>query len=122
VVALLALAAVFLAGFYVGRGDGPARGSRDKQAAEPQGQAGKEKGDRKERRERRVACRTALDLSLQLVDLQRGALAEQTELAAAVVAEDVGTIDALRQSLEAISAETTEIQAQLDQAVATCRP
>jgi hypothetical protein len=121
VVALLLLAAVFLAGFYMGREDEPVRGSQGKEASEAPGKAGKEKGGGKARRERRQACRTALDLSLQLVDLQRGALAEQAELAAAVAAEDVGRIDALRESLEAVSAQTTEVQAQLDQAVSTCR-
>jgi hypothetical protein len=120
-VALLVLAAVFLAGFYVGREDEPARESQGKgTSAEAQGEAGK--GNRKARRERRVACRTALDLSLQLIDLQRGALAEETQLAAAVAAEDVGRIDALRESLEAITAQASGVQAQLDQAVATCRP
>lgn len=122
VVALIALAAVFLAGYYVGRGDEPEGRQRGRGAAEAPGQNGREKANKQARRERRVACRTALDLSLELIDLQRGALAERLQLAAAVAAEDVGQIDALRASLEAISAQSAEVQAQLDQAVATCRP
>jgi hypothetical protein len=119
VVALVALAAVFLAGFYVGRADAPDTRPRGKGVSQAPGQAGKEKGNKKARRE---ACRTALDLSLQVVELQQAALAEQAELAAAVAAEDVGRIDALRSSLEGITAESAELETQLDQAVATCRP
>jgi hypothetical protein len=120
-VAILVLAAVFLVGFYVGQEDEPTRGSRNRGAAQDQGDGGGQ-GNRQARRERRMACRTALDLSLQMNELQQGALVQQAELAAAVAAEDVGRIDELRESLEAVTAETSQIESQLEQALSTCRP
>jgi hypothetical protein len=69
-----------------------------------------------------MACRQAIDLGGQLIELQRQALANQVALTEAVIAEDAERIGALTAAGEQLQAQIGQVQGQLDQAAQRCRP
>jgi hypothetical protein len=69
-----------------------------------------------------MACRQAIDLGGQLIELQRQALANQVALTEAVIAEDAERIGALTSAGEQLQAQIGQVQGQLDQTAQRCRP
>jgi hypothetical protein len=123
VVGAVVLVLVFVLGFFVGRGQAPEPGAgRDRtEQAGQQGQGGGGKGGKAGRKARRVACRRAVDRAVQLIELQRQAIATQVALTEAIVAEDPEQVEALSTAGEQLQAQIAEAQPALDQAVQRCR-
>jgi hypothetical protein len=97
---LVALGAGFLIGRAVGGADGPAE----------EGSAA-----------RGGACRKALSLSLQVVELQKQALANRTEAAQALVLEEEARVGQLNEALEPLAAALQQAEGQLVPAAERCR-
>jgi hypothetical protein len=124
VVALVILLVGALVGFLIGRsGSDEVAPVRERVEQDGGGGGGGGQGEgRAARRERRQACRQAFDLSGQLIELQRQALANQVALTEAVIAEDAERIGTLTAAGEALQAQTAQIEGQLGEATARCRP
>ncbi len=104
VAAVIALVVALVAGFLIGRsvgGDG-----------EPAGEAAARRGGR---------CGKALTLSLQLIELQKVALANRTQLAQAIALEDEGQVAEVTSTFEELAPALQEAEAGLGAAIEKCR-
>jgi hypothetical protein len=121
-VALAILLVGFLVGFLIGR-SGTDEAAPAVERVEQGGGGGVGQGaGRAARRERRLACREAIDLGGQLIELQRQALATQVALTEAVIAEDAERIGKLTTSGEALQTQIGQVEGQLGEASERCRP
>ena len=122
VIAVLILAVGFVFGFLIGSAgtdEAPPAGERVERGDGPAG--GQGGGDRAARRERRRACRQAIDLGARMIELQRRALTNQVAVTEALVAEDAERIGALTTAGEALQVQIEQAEARLAEATEGCR-
>jgi hypothetical protein len=124
VVALVILLVGGLVGFLIGRSGGDEAAPTEERVEQGGGGGGGggQGAGGPARRERRRACRQTIDLGGQLIELQRQALANQVALTEAVIAEDAERIGTLTTTGEALQAQVAQVEEQLGQATARCRP
>lgn len=122
VVALVILLVGFLVGFLIGRSGTDEAAPAVERVEQGGGGAEGQGAGRAARRERRLACREAVNLGGQLIELQRQSLATQVALTEAVIAEDAEQIGMLTTSGEALQREIGQVEGQLGEATERCRP
>jgi hypothetical protein len=105
VAGVVALALALGAGFLIGRSFGG-----DDEARTGGVEAGRGGG-----------CRKALSLSLQVVELQKQAITNRTQVAQAVALDDEGQIRELNSAFEALAPAIQEAETQLGAAVEKCQ-
>jgi len=102
VAGVVALVVALAAGFLIGRSVG---------GGEEAPTAGAVRGG---------GCRKALSLSLQVVELQKQAIANRTQIAQAVALEDGGQVRELTSAFEALAPAIQEAETQLAAAAEKC--
>ncbi len=105
---LLAVVVLFLLGYLAGRATAPDAPAPAQQETARGGGGG-------------AACRRALDLSLQVNELQRQALANRTQFTQAALAGDQDAMATLNESLGPVSQQLQEAQGRLGETVVKCR-
>lgn len=134
-VAILLVA--FALGFFIGNQDDepPARQGRNQREGGRDGGGGGRQGERQGGNQqgekgggqggggggRLQACNQALDLGQQTIQVQQELLANRTDFAEALLAEDTERIEALNVAADELLVHGEEVQAQYDQALARCR-
>jgi hypothetical protein len=119
--AIVILVLAFVLGFFVGKGQAPESARGGDRVERPAGKGKQQDGGGQARRQRRKACRRALDLSSQVIEGQRRALENQAALVEAIVAEEAAQVEALTAAGEQLQAQIGEAQAALAQALQRCR-
>jgi hypothetical protein len=102
---VVALVVALGAGFLIGRAVGG-----DEEAPSEAAGAGRGGG-----------CRKAVSLSLQVVELQKQAITNRTQVAQAVALDDEGQVRELNSAFEALAPAIQEAETQLGAAVEKCR-
>jgi hypothetical protein len=122
-VAVLILAVGFGIGFLVGgAGDDQVPPARERAEEAGGGPAEDGDGGGPPRRGRRAACRRALNLGAELIELQRQALTNQAALTEAVIAGDSEQIETLTAAGEVHQAQIGEAEQRLAAPTERCRP
>ncbi|MGH9169041.1 MAG: hypothetical protein ACRD02_14560 [Acidimicrobiia bacterium] len=122
VAAVVVLLVGFVPGYFLGRSTAPDQAPPPEQVEPGDGGGGGQGGGGNAARRQRRACRRAVDLGAQLIELQRQTLANQTALTEAVIAEDAERIEVLIAAGEQLQGQMAGVQGQLDQASQRCRP
>jgi hypothetical protein len=122
IAAIVVLVLAFVLGFFVGKGQAPESARGRDRVEQPAGKGKQQGGSGSQaRRQRRKACRRALDLSSQVIEGQQRALENQAALVEAIVAEEAAQVEALTAAGEQLQAQIAEAQASLARTLQRCR-